>query len=519
MLVASMATAQETHRVSVNSEGQQANASSSAERVSGGGRLAAFHSSATNLSNEDVGDFDDVFVHDLETGVTELISKHPLAGAGDHASLTPEISADGNLVAFISLATNLVHGDTNDALDIFVKDLQTGFLELASVGFDGSPADGGSSRPSFSFDGRYLAFDSVATNLVSGDGNGDEDCFVLDRDTGQTIRVSEAHGGGDGDSVSRRPRISADGGFVAYRSFASNLVLGDTNGKWDVFVTEIATGLTERVSVSSTGEEGNEHSGNIGHAISADGRYVAFVSFATNLVPGDTNGLGDVFLHDRLTGDTTRINLTPEGAESDGFSERVWISGDGRRILFDSNATDLTPEDLNGATHDVFLRDLDRGRTLLVSRSTDGASGNSISLMAQLSHDGEAATFYSIASNLVPDDTNFADVFVAGPFSEPAIASGKPDSLSHVLSWSEIPAENARFNIYRGSLIEIGSGLYDHAPILGGCGLEASTIEIGDLHDGMDSYYLVTLVNVVGEGPYGFPTNGIRRPRAALACP
>ena len=140
--------------------------------------------------------------------------------------------------------------------------------------------------------------------------------------------------------------------------------------------------------------------------------------------------------------------------------------------------------------------------------------------MAQLSHDGEAATYYSGASNLVPGDTNFRpDVFVSGPFSEPAIASSKPDDFSHVLSWEEIPAEDAHYNVYRGWLSQVGQGLYDHLPILGGCGLEASTLEVGDLQDGQDSYYLVTLVNVVGEGPYGFPTGGIRRPRAASPCP
>jgi hypothetical protein len=202
-------------------------------------------------------------------------------------------------VAFTSTALNLVPGDTNFAWDVFVHDLQTGATTRVSVDSSGAEGDGLSMIPSISSDGRYVAFTSLATNLVPGDTNAAYDVFVHDRQTGATTRVSVDSAGvqGDGDSGWADLSLSADGRFVAFESLAANLVPGDTNGVKDVFLHDLQTGATTRLSVDSNAGQGDAESRAC--SISASGRYVAFQSEATNLVPGDANALRDVFLRDR----------------------------------------------------------------------------------------------------------------------------------------------------------------------------------------------------------------------------
>src|SRR5437660_1328853 len=235
---------------------------------------------------------------------------------GDDASLGSALSADGRFVAFDSAATDLVAGDTNGASDVFVHDRQTGTTERVSVASDGTQANNVSSYPALSADGRFVAFQSDATNLVAGDTNGATDVFVHDRQTGATERVSVASGGGtqgnrNSGGFFAFPALSADGRLVAFQSDATNLVARDTNGATDVFVHDRQTGTTERVSVASGGSQGNGFSA--GPVLSADGRFVAFHSTATNLVAGDTNGATDVFVHDRQTGTTERVSVASGG--------------------------------------------------------------------------------------------------------------------------------------------------------------------------------------------------------------
>jgi Tol biopolymer transport system component len=199
-------------------------------------------------------------------------------------------------VAFASSATNLVSGDTNKHPDIFVRDLQTNQTTRVSVASDGTQANNFSFNPSISADGRYVAFTSWANNLVSGDTNGGRDIFVHDRQTGATTRVSVATGGGQAAADSQRPSISADGRYVAFESDASNLVSGDTNNHPDIFVHDRQTGVTMQVSVASDGTQTYAFSSD--PSISADGRYVAFGSEADNLVSGDTNGRFDIFVRE-----------------------------------------------------------------------------------------------------------------------------------------------------------------------------------------------------------------------------
>jgi len=235
----------------------------------------------------------------LKGQATERVSVDSLGGEGNSDSVRPSISADGRYVAFQSYATNLVGGDGNGYLDVFVRDRQSGTTERVSVDSLGGEGDGDSGYSSISADGRYVAFLSLA-NLVGGDTNGFGDVFVRDRQSGTTERVSVDSLGGEGNSDSYGSSISADGRYVAFQSSATNLVGGDTNGVDDSFVRDRQNGRTERVSVDSLGVEGNSDS--YDSSISANGRYVAFQSYATNLVNGDGNGRQDVFLRDRNCG-------------------------------------------------------------------------------------------------------------------------------------------------------------------------------------------------------------------------
>jgi Tol biopolymer transport system component len=265
------------------------------------------------------------------------------------------VSADGRFVAFLSTASNLVPGDTNGEPDVFVHDRRTGSTRRVSVGTGGAQGNSVSDNPAISADGRFVAFASYASNLVRGDGNDDQDVFVRDRQAGTTARVSLGPGGAQGDFYSDNPALSANGRFVAFESGASNLVPGDSNGVLDVFVRDRQTGTTRRVSLGAAGAQGDEFS--FGPAISADGRFVAFASVATNLVPGDTNGEADVFVRDRKAGTTRRVSFGLGSAQGNGESYAPALSADGRLVAFLSRATNLVPGDTNGV-QDVFVRSL-----------------------------------------------------------------------------------------------------------------------------------------------------------------
>ena len=334
-------------------------------------------------------------------------------GNGDTVSQA-SISADGRYIAFQSSASNLVPGDTNGYYDIFVHDRTTGQTTRVNVASDGTQAaDGHSAHPSISADGRYVAYYSVATNLVAGDTNGYCDNFVYDRLTGQTTRVSVANDGTQGDNVSQYAAISADGRYVVFGSLASNLVSGDTNGTWDIFVHDRTTGRTTRVSVASDGTQAISNSYYFS-ALSADGRYVAFYSEAGNLVAGDTNGIGDVFVHDCLSGQTTRVSVASDGTQANGgYSWTPSLSADGRYVAFYSGASNLVMGDTN-AHPDIFVHDRTTGQTTRVSVASDGTEANDNSfIMPSLSADGRYVGFESLASNLVAGDTNgVGDIFV-----------------------------------------------------------------------------------------------------------
>ncbi|MCL4261997.1 MAG: PD40 domain-containing protein [Anaerolineae bacterium] len=399
-----------TIRVSVASDGTEGNDFSSYPSISDDGRYIAFGSGASNLVNDDTNGDYDVFVHDKETGQTSRISVASDGTEGNNGSLWSTISADGRYVAFLSAASNLVADDTNNTADIFVHDRQTGQTNRVSVASDGMEGNALSRHPSISADGRYIAFASRASNLVGNDMNSTLDVFVHDQQTGQTNRVSVASDGTEGNDRSYRPSISANGRYIAFFSNASNLVSGDTNGVGDIFVHDRETGQTDRVSIASDGMEGNEQS--LLPTISADGRYIAYDSYASNLVSGDMNSAWDVFVHDRLTGQTNRVSIASDGSEGNDASITPSISADGRYIAYDSYASNLVADDTNGKA-DVFVYDRQTGQTSRVSIASDGTQGNDDSAYPSISANGRYIGFISYASNLVYNDANgYEDVFV-----------------------------------------------------------------------------------------------------------
>jgi Tol biopolymer transport system component/pimeloyl-ACP methyl ester carboxylesterase len=408
----------------VDSAGNQANGPSDESAISADGRYVAFVSEASNLVPGDTNacfpDYDcpDVFVHDRQTGVTERVSVDSAGNQTNSESHSPAINADGRYIAFGSYATNLVPNDTNDCLDpplfgcpdVFVHDRQTGVTERVSVDSVGAQANDYSAEPAISADGRYVAFWSLADNLVPGDTNGSQDVFVHDRQTGTTERVSVDNAGNQADSASESPEISSDGRYVAFASWASNLVPGDTNGQEDIFVHDRQTGATERVSVDSSGNQATSNS--YVPAISANGRYVAFACWDCNLVSGDTNSTFDVFVHDRQTGTTERVSVDSAGTQGNWWSDWPTISADGRYVAFVSLASNLVPEDTNG-NWDIFIHDRATGATERVSVNSSGEQAdNGSQSRAAISADGRYVAFSSWASNLVPGDTGYKDVFV-----------------------------------------------------------------------------------------------------------
>jgi Tol biopolymer transport system component len=303
--------------------------------MSADGQIVTYESMATNLVDGDTNGARDIFVYDRTDRTTTCVSR--AAGVqANRQSLFPSVTADGTRVVFASEATNLVAGDTNGVSDVFLMDRRTGAVTLVSVraGSDTAPANERSSTPHVSADGRRVVFESIATNLTAGDTNNMWDIYLRDLTTRTTTRVSVgcATPGGpvtESNGLSFGPALSPDGGFVVFRSQATNLVSNDTNGKWDVFVHRLADGVTERVSLSTQGAQGTGDSGFHGISISQNGRYVAFTSSAANLITGDTNGVADVFVHDRLPAAVLQPDLRyrVEGVTA--------LAGDNRYLLDD----------------------------------------------------------------------------------------------------------------------------------------------------------------------------------------
>jgi alpha-tubulin suppressor-like RCC1 family protein len=438
-------------------------------------------------------------------------------GSGDESL---SLSQDGRYAAFSSYADNLVPGDENGQVDIFVRDRISGTTVRVSVDSDGKEDySGSSSAPAISANGRYVVFASDASNLVAGDTNNRQDVFLHDRDVDgdgtydeagdiSTVRVSIATGGTQADKDSFAPDISADGRFITFYSSATNLVIGDNNEIDDVFVHDMQGCITQRVSIS-TGEDGDEaNAASYYPSISPNGRYVAFTSDATTLVPGvDSDGIfvrdlntnttsfliphayypdlsydgrfvaysagNDIFVRDRDKNaagvfdqvyEDTKVTVTIDGNPANDHSYQPSISGDGRYVAYTSYASNLVLNDDNDET-DIFMWDSSSG-TKRVSVPLMGWEADSMSWFQALSADGSSVAFISEATNLVPGDANYrSDVFVVSlnldsppdnipPTSPTGLRKVHAGSTWAGLAWN--PATDnynvTRYSIYRSPI-------------------------------------------------------------------
>ena len=408
--------------------------------VSANGRFVTFSSFARNLVAINITPASNVYVRDLQTGVTTLVSMNHLGNdGGNGTSINPIISSDGRYVAFQSSADNLTPTDTNRNTDIFVRDLQTGVTTLASP--NQARTDGGngeSINPFISANGQVVTFQSTATNLVANDTNNLSDVFAYDFRTGVLSLVSvNRTGTGSGNNASFRIEnssdfsihhslnaLSDDGRFTVFESAATDLVAAqDNNGhlldKEDVFVRDLQTGTTTLVSVNMTGD-GTGNSYSFFATISGNGKFVAFISSSSNLAANKQfPDIRDVFVRNLEAGTTTLVSVSTSGGDGGYHSAMASISTDGRFVAFQSQAGNLVPVDTNGGQllfSDIFVRDMQLGLTKLVSLNSAGTdSGSDVSHTPTISADGRFVAFTSSARNLVSNvikPVNSPDIYV-----------------------------------------------------------------------------------------------------------
>ncbi len=395
-----------TTRVSVDSSGDNPNAESGNPSISASGRYIAFHSLASDLTISDSNSWLDIFVYDKQSDNTSLISVTASSSQSNGNSRNPDQSGDGTFVVFDSFASNLISGDSNSKRDVFLRNTQSSTTSRISLTSSGTEANGASRLPVISADGRYIVFESDASNLVMGDSNGTTDVFLFDRNNDSLKRLSTNNSGNAGNNTSQRAAISADGRFVAFESDASDLISGDSNNSSDIFVYELATNNLTRVSIGSGTEQANNDSYRAD--ISGDGRFIVFDSTATNLVDSDSNSSRDIFLHDRQTGNTSRLSINSFNVQANNDSIEPSISADGDYVSFTSTATNLDSvvNDTNGV-NDIFVRDRDGSKTSRMSvRSLTATQANNNSSKSSISFDGKFVTFASSASNLIVSDSN-----------------------------------------------------------------------------------------------------------------
>jgi Tol biopolymer transport system component len=354
----------------------------------------------------------DVFLHDRSTGKTSRINLAPdgTEANGISSYTPPDISGDGHYVVYSSSADNLVPGDANRESDIFVFDRRTGGTERISLGLNGNEANDFSHSPGISSDGRFVTFASLANNLVPGDSNDEPDVFLHDRSTGKTTRVNVASDGTEANvgvglywGWWNVVPVSDDGRFVAFNSPASNLVPGDTNGEEDVFLRDLLNEETTRISVTSDGGEADGVSLLTG--MSDDGRFVLFISSAPNLVQQNDTGTPNLFIYDHSDGKTRPVEFSRNGSVSAASVWHSCISGDGGFVAFAAPVKDLVPWS-DSENYGLFVLDLTTGRTLRVTMAHDGGDTNAGVMACDLSYDGRYIAFNSGADNLVAEDRN-----------------------------------------------------------------------------------------------------------------
>ena len=377
----------------------------------------AFDSDSPSLVPGDTNRVRDVFIYDRNNETLERVSQGVGGKQPDGDSQRPTLSADGRFVAFWSAADNLVDSDTNQVTDCFLHDRESHTTVRVDVGPADVEADGECARPVVSGDGKLVAFESAATNLEkpsvlgkSTDTNKTRDVFVRDLIANTTTRVSVTSEGKQATGDSVRASISATGRFVAFQSEAP-LQSDDTNKKTDVYLHDLETSETTRVSIGPGGVEGN--AGSFSPSLSADGALLSYWSNASNFVPGDSNKVGDIYIFNRGDGSTVRVSVGPEDEGGDGMSSDPSMSPDGRYVAFWSAATNLVADDTN-AKRDIFLYDRDTGTLVRVSVADDGTEGDGDSFSPNIGSGGGLVAFDSAAKTLVADDrkTKGSDIFL-----------------------------------------------------------------------------------------------------------
>lgn len=376
-----------TVRISVNSAGMPGDAPSDGASVSADGRYVTFASAATNLVPGDSNGYTDIFVRDRVAGTIERVSVSSTgaqANGGSHP--LARISADGRYISFASTATNLdPAASTGGVIQVYLRDRATQTTRRVSVSSHGTVGDGHSFGAAVSGNGRYVAFGSYATNLVGGDTNDRSDVFIRDVRLGTTRLVSVAQDGHTrGDGSSSFPMVSSNGRYVAFLSDATNLQANGTMGDSNAYVKDLRNGAVQLVSVTA----GGRPRGTSDMSMSADGRLIAFAAHQ----PGS-----QVYVRDRTAGTTVVASLGFDGSLSDGPSSSVSISADGRYVAFVSAAGNLVPGSLPGS---VFVRDLRRARTIVGGVASSGAYIDGAQWQPAMSNTGVA--FNTLARDVAP---------------------------------------------------------------------------------------------------------------------
>ncbi len=382
---------------SVRYDGSAANRDSLRPAITSDGRFAAFSSRASNLIDGDsnvcgidtiIGACSDVFVRDRLLGSTTRASVSSTEAQGNAESLNPDISDDGRFVAFDSLAINFSDVDFSGR-DVFVRDVYTGTTELISIKEDGTPGQSGSSGPSISGDGRYVAF--LSDGLVPPDTNGATDAYVRDRVLGTTMKLSGASDGSEGHAGTLYVRISKDGRYAVF-STSSRLLPEDQDADEDVYIRDLVDGTLERITQNSSASNSKNPD------VNSDGSVVVFESSSSNFGPVDTNGRDDIYAWNRSTSSFTLISIGAVGAQSDSNSSQPAVSDDGLFVSFLSTASNLVAGDSGFQSH-VYLRDLAGGTTVKVSQQ-GSTEGNGFSQLPVMGASGRLVAFQSTATNL-----------------------------------------------------------------------------------------------------------------------